>query len=1849
MRFANPAGLALAALAIPVIVLHILRPRRTAQSVSSLFLWRSLERPVSSARPWQKLRWSALLLAQLLAVAVLAVAVARPVRLGPAKLAAHTVFIIDASASMGAIDGSPDRMSDAIAQAESLRGDLPEDGVASVVLAGPRPRVLLTASPDPDAFDAALRTIDVGEGRADFAGAFALAESLETGAQEVGFILLSDGGLTDAEQRQQPPGTVYRRVGTGETNRGVVRLTVEPRGSSLHVRATLGHFGGGPSTQRFRVDVDGVTAHAEQVELKPGTTLDVETDVPLGDRVEAFLEGGDQYPLDDRAVAVAGRRPPIDVLLAGRTTFIGELLAAIPGVTVHVAEPGAPLDTTDIDVAVFAETPVPTDIDVPYLAIAPPAGAPGVAVTGTVDQPAIALVRTTDSSSPGSISRTSEWHRPNATAPDAQVLVGAEEPPAASRVRTLGPVGVPRLSLASSNLPVDVAFPLLGDRILTELTGTAQPTTSLEVGDSLPVPPSNAAVVIDPVGTERSIEAGDSVPVATRAGFWAIRVDGETRLIAVNPPRAESAIAPADEIRKAPTPTGGDGAVPRSEIPLLRWIVALALLVLATEWVLARRRRGVGRRQWRTAAATRIAIAGLLLAAVFAPVIKRPASRLATVFLIDASDSMGTAGTNAAFDWVREALTHRAPDDVAGVVVFGAEARLEQLVQTSSSLGTKHVVVDASATNLEAAMRLGAALVPDDARKRVVLVSDGRSNTGDPELEAGELGELGVPVDVHVIEPRVGADAAVQRIEVPRVVRSGDSVAITASVLSTTGGPATVVLERDGDEVGRRAVELTAGTNEVVFQDVIGADAGGTARYTAFVDAPGDVQGQNDTAYAGVPIEGPASVLVVEGTPDEGATLAGALRASGLAVQTVVATALPDVRELAAYSSIVLVDVDARDLSGEQLQSLETAVRDLGRGLVTVGGERSYGLGGYRGTPLEDLLPVISEITDPMRRTKVAEVLSFDVSGSMANCHCDEGENRNARIAGGVMKTDISKAAAARTVEALSSEDELGILAWNAGAKWIVDLQQLPSAEVVDPGLRTLKPAGNTDLTDSLTDAPMPCGRPTPHSSTSSSSPTGSRRWRSSRRSPTRPVSSTSRTASRCRWRPERALPRRSRTSPSRATAASTRAGISSGAPGDRRGGGDRIPELHQRRHLPSRDHLPHPDHRTTRLIARTARLRRHDGQGHRHDRPSHRTDRDPPRVVAGGPGPGQQLDERRLGRVVAAVGELGRLRRLLVERRHRHLPGRFFDRRRPGDARRRTAPDQRRGRRPLPDGATATARGPVPTGNGSRSSWSGSMGRRSPANSRCRATAPTPSERSSKRAARPCLVLGDRQPQLSRRVPTGPADEWNSAAHLDPLRRPRSGRTCRSSIGRAAGRHPTLRSAGAAAAARRPAVPDRRGPVPALATRRIGPGCGDGPSRRGQVRRPQGPVDPARRSRQRSDPGEIARPAAPRSGQPGSPARRDGRRSVGEEAGAGAGSGRGRRRRVSADAPAPAASTSASGPDGRHSGPGGHLDQHPVPVVGPHQHHSTIPPPAPQHDRLGEGAASLGVGDQRGSGRVPVEFQVGAPRSSRGVARGVPRPPGSSPRPRRARPWRRHPPGPTPSDPVDTRTPTAARAKPAWRSTLAGPTPSRRRGAATRARSTAAPAIGRSNLAQNTPWMRTGSETAATTAWATSPIDTTIAAAQASMAAAAVQGSNGRALPMRSSDRFATPRRPSRRWSPRRVTARPRPTRPASAKLCTEGTAFERLLAAEDGHTPGRRRPRPDGMPSVAGRGGRRPWPTRPRARRSRRGPRPNSRPTPARSTTTTHRAPAPPSTRRAYNVQRRSRADSAGSVGPR
>jgi Mg-chelatase subunit ChlD/uncharacterized membrane protein len=1072
VRFVNPASWWLLLLAVPIIALHILRPRREDHVVSSTHLWQRLERPVSSAAPWQRLRPSWLLLLQLLAVALLAALVAEPVRVTDAPLGDHTVFIVDASGSMAALDGSPDRLAAARDRARDLRDELPSGGVASIVVASDGPRVVLTASSDADAFESALDGIATTTGTADFAEAFALAESLDTGIGSLGFVLLSDGGLSDEEQRLIPPGTAYERIGDRAMNRAVGRIAVEPRGSGLHVRLTIRNTGGPQVVQPVRVDVDGRTVAREEVDISAGGSADLELDVPSGDRVEAYLDGGDLLAADDVGVAVAGRRPDLTVLIAGDATFVEPLLAAIPGVEVTTSSDPRPAEAGE-DLAIYSGVAVPDAPGVPYLAIAPPGGTGSVRVTGVVERPAVTLVRTADPLlAQVDLSDVAIAAAQRLEAPGADVLVAAADgAPLLLRGQDGGlPFAYLAFALGDSNLPVQVAYPILGDRLLTELAGTALPSGTLTVGEPLPVDGRRTTAVTTPSARTFTVDPGDAIPTADQPGFFSLAVEGRpTRVVAVNPPAAESTLAPAASLPVELRPARPGEPAPRGERSLIAWLVPLLLVVLLAELLVARRRVGVGRRQWRSSVALRVAVAGLALVALVAPVVSRPANRVATVFVLDASASLGAGGRAAAERWVADAIEDQPDSALAGVVVFGGDARLERVVQRASSFDGVSVRIDDERTNLATALRLAAAVLPTDSRRRVVLVTDGRQTEGDALEEAGRLAEEGVVIDWRLFAGASGPDAAVAEVDVPSLARAGEEVTVIAKVTATDPGPAIVTLSRDGDAIAEQTVELAIGENDVTFTDR--ATGTGVARYQVTVRRGDDAIERNDTAFAAVPIEGPARVLVAEGTRGEATTLGAALEAAGLQVDRIDAANLPDTQTLAGYASVVLVDVDASTLSPRQVQDLRTAVEDLGRGLVTIGGPRSYGVGGYRASALEELLPVYSEILDPQRRKTVAEVLSIDTSGSMAACHCSDTADEAGRFESGVNKTDISRAAAARAIEALSAEDEVGILAWSGQARWAVELQPLPSDDVVQAGLTSLHPEGSTDLRDSLGEA----------------------------------------------------------------------------------------------------------------------------------------------------------------------------------------------------------------------------------------------------------------------------------------------------------------------------------------------------------------------------------------------------------------------------------------------------------------------------------------------------------------------------------------------------------------------------------------------------------------------------------------------------------------------------------------------------------------------------------------------------------------------------------------------------------
>ena len=80
---------------------------------------------------------------------------------------------------------------------------------------------------------------------------------------------------------------------------------------------------------------------------------------------------------------------------------------------------------------------------------------------------------------------------------------------------------------------------------------------------------------------------------------------------------------------------------------------------------------------------------------------------------------------------------------------------------------------------------------------------------------------------------------------------------------------------------------------------------------------------------------------------------------------------------------MILSNVPAASLPAERMEVLRRYVGDFGGGLIAVGGDQSFTPGGYRGTPLEEILPVRSEAKKNKPKPTLAMVLVLDCSGSM--------------------------------------------------------------------------------------------------------------------------------------------------------------------------------------------------------------------------------------------------------------------------------------------------------------------------------------------------------------------------------------------------------------------------------------------------------------------------------------------------------------------------------------------------------------------------------------------------------------------------------------------------------------------------------------------------------------------------------------------------------------------------------------------------------------------------------------------------------------------------------------------------
>ncbi|MEZ4658604.1 MAG: glutamine amidotransferase, partial [Caldilineaceae bacterium] len=215
-------------------------------------------------------------------------------------------------------------------------------------------------------------------------------------------------------------------------------------------------------------------------------------------------------------------------------------------------------------------------------------------------------------------------------------------------------------------------------------------------------------------------------------------------------------------------------------------------------------------------------------------------------------------------------------------------------------------------------------------------------------------------------------------------------------------------------------------------------------------------------------VHGPPNVLLVQGEARNGAQLADALRASQMQVTAVAPDQLPaNLDALAGYDGVILANVGADQLPPGSMATLQVYVRDLGRGLLMTGGENAFGAGGYLRTPLEETLPVEMDVRSKEKTPNLALALVVDKSGSMGACHCDDPNNaiqQQARRTSGQPKVDIAKEAVLRSAQALGAQDELGVVAFDAGAHWTVEMSQLVDMVQLERELGGIRADGQTNM-----------------------------------------------------------------------------------------------------------------------------------------------------------------------------------------------------------------------------------------------------------------------------------------------------------------------------------------------------------------------------------------------------------------------------------------------------------------------------------------------------------------------------------------------------------------------------------------------------------------------------------------------------------------------------------------------------------------------------------------------------------------------------------------------------------------
>jgi len=369
MSFLWPLAWGLLGLAVPIVMLYLIRQQMRFKSVSTLLFWTSRSPKLYNMPLWRRLRRLLSLLLQLLFLVLLVAALSRPLWPGQGKEALSVVLLLDASPTLGAVDAAGLRWDQARQALERQIQSLRFFDEAMLIRSGATPEILCTWTNRPSDLRAALNKARPSGNTSEILPALSLAKNLAASRARGKVVLVTDGVWVVPPEKEQLEGVNTVWLGRSAINAGITlfsarRSLVAPEDYQLAL--TIEHNDSITHSGELILMQDGRLLDALSVEMIPGKAWHRSWNFQGKDASVFTSEfkpnGTDVWLEDNRAETRVQELKPLRVALVSTpNAFLETALKVIPMVSVHRLEPSemSAIKVDDADLWVFHEAAVP--------------------------------------------------------------------------------------------------------------------------------------------------------------------------------------------------------------------------------------------------------------------------------------------------------------------------------------------------------------------------------------------------------------------------------------------------------------------------------------------------------------------------------------------------------------------------------------------------------------------------------------------------------------------------------------------------------------------------------------------------------------------------------------------------------------------------------------------------------------------------------------------------------------------------------------------------------------------------------------------------------------------------------------------------------------------------------------------------------------------------------------------------------------------------------------------------------------------------------------------------------------------------------------------------------------------------------------------------------------------------------------------------------------------------------------------------------------------------------------------------------------------------------------------------